>query len=506
MSKDQRQPPTQQSSGFGFKSRFSLSSLLPARHPPLVISHPAPALPTRTVHHTRPVLRVSDRIESSYGLTDDPFDSYAGADADGYAPRKGDSKRRESGISVNGGRLATPPKSTTPKKRPPPLNLARTRAAFPTVKGVTLVRDPITPSPNSSSSPSPPSSAGDIKFVNSIPKRNESLPVVRGTSDIKKAASKAGRMFKTSEKKQQRALPPLAVDSPCDDFVTIEPEHKYPSWKGGKVDIRPGEHIPPNLIRQTKEQEDNRKPTGGYLAKPTLSRQASSIYSPSEDQYESVLHNVLLTPTYNAPSTAHKSTTDLMGRAEKRQTLMDRASGWGKSVLKTVPAVGVNVIQYGRQVRGGVNRLEEKEMTRFPPLRVQRSASNTAGAGVNPTPPRPKGNRERAISTSSSISTPGSAIRGVQGTPYRRSPAWTSGRDREESVGFEREDKRDHDQQGGGKRPLVGVNVSWQAGDGEGKRSISVSEAWRVKKDKEQALKRKKLLWRVSPFSPLGLG
>jgi len=197
-----------------------------------------------------------------------------------------------------------------------------------------------------------------------------------------------------------------------------------------------------------------------------------------------------------------------MGRAEKRQTLMDRASGWGKSVLKTVPAVGANVIQYGRQVRGGASRLEEKEMTRFPPLRVQRSASNTAGAGAgaNANPPRSKGNRERAISTSSSISTPGSAIRGVQGTPYRRPPAWTSGRDREESVGFEREDKRDHDQQAGGKRPLVGFNVSWQAGDGEGKRSISVSEAWKVRKDKEQALKRKKLLWRVSPLSPLVTG
>jgi hypothetical protein len=43
---------------------------------------------------------------------------------------------------------------------------------------------------------------------------------------------------------------------------------------------------------------------------------------------------------------------------------------------------------------------------------------------------------------------------------------------------------------------LVGFNVSWQAGDG--KRSVSVSEAWREKKQKEQALKRKKLLWRVS--------
>lgn len=497
MSKHPREPSTQSSTGFGFKSRFSLASLLPARHPPLVISHPAPPLPTRTVHHTRPVLRVSDRIESSYGLTDDPFD----ADADEYAgfgdhKRGGrDHKKRQSGI---GGRLAIPPKASIPKRRPPPLNLARTKAAFPTVKGVTLVRDPITPSPTNSSSPSPTSSIEEIKIIENIPKRNESLPVVRGSEDLKKAASKAGRMFKSSEKKVPR--PQLAAHDSY-DFVTLEPEHKYPSWKGGKVDIRPGEHIPHNLLYSNSKGTE-RKPTATHLAKPEMTRKASSIYSPADspsDQYESVLHNVLLTPTYNAPSTAHKSTTDLMGRSEKRQTFMGRASGWEKSVLKTVPAV----VQYGRAVRGGNGRPEEKEMTRFPPLRVQRADSTArsgAGAGVAASPPRATGGRARAISTSSSISTPGSTIRGVQGTPYRRSPAWNSGRDREESVGFERDEKRSRVTEAGegGKRPLVGFNVSWQAGDG--KRSVSVSEAWREKKQKEQALKRKKLLWRVSHF------
>ena len=69
-------------------------------------------------------------------------------------------------------------------------------------------------------------------------------------------------------------------------------------------------------------------------------------------------------------------------------------------------------------------------------------------------------------------------------------------REREESIGFDRpRDIKDESTGTNGKKPLVGVNVSWQA---DGKRSVSVSEAWREKKKKEQDIKRKRLMWRVS--------
>ena len=157
---------------------------------------------------------------------------------------------------------------------------------------------------------------------------------------------------------------------------------------------------------------------------------------------------------------------------------MDRA----KDALRTMPTVA------------GCGRApEEKEMTRFPALGVVRSKPTSRSESEE--------KRQRTISSgsasSSSLSTPSPAIRGVVGTPYKRSPAWANSRDREESIGFEDRDKSEP-QGPDGKRPLVGINVSWKAGDVDGKRSISVSEAWREKKQKEQAIKRKRLMWRVS--------
>jgi len=371
--------------------------------------------------------------------------------------------------------LATP-KVLNPRRRPPPLNLARTKAAFPTVKGVTLVRED---SPRSSIARTPP--------VKTIPKRNESLPVVRGAGDLMKAASKAGRMFKSSSPKMEQKERPRPKLAPHEsyDFVTLEAEHRYPSWKGGKVDIRPGEHIPADLVPTLARSKSK---SANHLApRPVLTRQASSTYSPVEDQYESVLHNVLLTPTYFAPSTAHRSTTDLLGSRNdpKRRTLMDRA----KDVLRNAPTAS------GRQ-----RQPEEKEMTRFPALKVSRSDTITRPV-PNSRSIFEEEKRQRTIpsgsASGSSLSTPSPAIRGVVGTPYKRSPAWTNSRDREESIGFERSSPTAA--KGNGKGPLVGVNVSWKAGDIDGKSSVSVSEAWREKKQKEQAIKRKRMMWRVSP-------
>lgn len=467
------------SSNSGFKSRFSLLSLLPARHPPLVISHPAPAIPTHHVHRAQPVLHSSDRVESSYGLTDDPFD---------YRVKK-DRKGRRDAFNPT-----SPDSPARPKHRPPPLDLTRTRAAFPTVKGVSLVRDDPDPA-----SPTPyPSSQAKARTGDPLPKRNESLPVVRGPTDLKKTASKAGRMFKTSEKPKgdlSKPVRPRQLAHDSYDFVTLEPEHRYPSWKGGKVDIRPGEHIPPDLVQLNRDQRGGRTKSSLREQPDGSKKDHGSLASPEPEQYDSVLHNVLLTPTYLAPSTASKSTTDLMGGKEKgqRQTLLGRASQWGKDVLSAVPAVGGSLAQYGGRSARGNRERDEQELSEVKPSHSRRLEEDKA---------TPRTKRERAISSASSLSTPSPAIRGVAGTPYRRSPAWSSMRESEEAVGFDRERKGEKESTGGGgvggKRPLVGFNVSWQAGDG--KRSVSVSEAWRQKKEKEQAIKRKRLMWRVSIY------
>lgn len=454
---------SRKSNANGFKSRFSLLSLLPARHPPLVISHPPPPLPTQHVHRGLPELRANrSRIESSYGLTDD---------ASEYSVKEG-------------ARWIRPDSPVRAKHRPPPLDLSKTRRHFPTVKGVHLVREVSPPPPIVSESSSPTHSKG------SLPKRDQSLPIVRGPTDLKKSSSKVGQLFKSSnnnisDKKPARA-PKLATHDSV-DFVSLESEHQYPSWKGGKVDIRPGEHIPGDLVGS--KRNDTQKSVKTTQSVPSLARKDSTTPSPESDQYDSVLHNVLLTPTYFAPSTASRSTTDLMGGKDrsKRQTLLDRASRWGKNVLGAVPAVGGSLAQYGRSNHG--TSREEREMDEV------RSKMKARVPVPDYTPTKSK--RERTISSASSLSTPSPAIRGVVGTPYRRSPAWPTMREREESVGFDRETKY-HDGGAGmnGKRPLVGFNVSWQA---EGKRSVSVSEAWREKKKKEQDIKRKRLMWRVSP-------
>ena len=165
---------------------------------------------------------------------------------------------------------------------------------------------------------------------------------------------------------------------------------------------------------------------------------------------------------------------------------MDRA----KDALRSMPTVS------GRQ-----RQPEEKEMTRFPALKVDRSNTITRPNPNSRSISEEK--RQRTISSGSasgsSLSTPAPAIRGVAGTPYKRSPAWTNSRDREESVGFEGSSPTGAKNLAG-KRPLVGVNVSWKAGDVDGKRSVSAGEAWREKRQKEQAIKRKRMMWRVSSF------
>ena len=81
--------------------------------------------------------------------------------------------------------------------------------------------------------------------------------------------------------KRGKPRPRKAVDDPF-EVAEVEPGHRYTSWKGGQVDIKPGQVIPRGLIPKVGSTPTNR----------------GTVHTPATENYESVLHNVLLTPTY----------------------------------------------------------------------------------------------------------------------------------------------------------------------------------------------------------------
>jgi hypothetical protein len=204
--------------------RKSILSFLPARHPPL-----QPGLSQTTLHRAR-AIEVSP-VQSYYPEAEElesPLDTGIGSyyylaredDEEAWRQSRATTRRARQSRrqSVRPSHLPdiqtipstappTPPTHTRPdtfqlpprpraKRRPPPLDLDKTRAAFPNVKGVTLVRDP------------------------SLPRRDQSLPIVRGIKDMKDAEAKAGGMFKKPEF----------------EFVSLEEEHQYPrGWAEDRV-------------------------------------------------------------------------------------------------------------------------------------------------------------------------------------------------------------------------------------------------------------------------------
>ncbi|KAK4689563.1 hypothetical protein P7C73_g533, partial [Tremellales sp. Uapishka_1] len=171
-----------------FKSRFSIFSLLPSRHPPLAVSHPMP--PTKPVprHATVVSKPVISPVESQYPEPSTPLPP-------------------------------PPPPNASPARRPPPLDLGKTKAAFPSFAAIVTQ----------------PSA--------------KSKPVMR----------------------EEEAY----------EYAEVEVGHRYPSWKGGKVDIMLGEVVPQGLLQ---------------VYNPTPSLKTAPVATP--DAYDCVLYNVLLTPTY----------------------------------------------------------------------------------------------------------------------------------------------------------------------------------------------------------------
>lgn len=388
-----------------FKSRFSLLSLLPSRHPPLIIGHPQPLLPSQLQdrvprqdvpsHHLTTVTSSSGpRIVSQYAS---PLTCYPETPARSSSM---DNDRR-TGMSPDRG------------KRPPPIDLKRIRAAYPTEKAVNDI--PLTP-PTRARIP-PPAASPPILPPFPLALRNE-----------KEAQKKAAAA--------RRPPPPARCESDDPfDIVSVEPGHRYDSWQGGKVDIRPGEVIPRGLI-------------GSHIGSGSGRRETRIIRGerPEEEeeggeQYDSVLQHVLLTPTYlrASPSSTHHT---ISGRKGARETMMDRA----KRMSRAIPRRLKREDPAGKAVRSMRER-EEQEMNRF---------RRTQGM---------------ALGSTSSV-----ALDRGAGSPIpkeRRSPGWLG--EREAKVGFERDryEKREYRDVKGG--------IGYAAEEGDGRRGC-----WGKKRSKEE--------------------
>lgn len=363
--------------------------------------------------------------------------------------------------------LRSPNSTPRAKRRPPPLDLARTKATFPSVKGISLEKD-----------------------EGVLPLRNQSLPVVRGGHDMADAKARAGEMLKlnpepakkvakndikgkTKDKELKKDLTlPVPLEDPF-DFVSLEAEHRYPSWKGGKVDIKPGQIIPPDLVNPLNK---NSVEPSNVTSKPRKSsKDRLAVDTPI--QYESVLHNVLLTPTYLGIDSTSALTTPT--GESRRRTLLHRASNWGKGILKNAHMGGNNAGQVDRAVRG-MKEKEGQEMERFrravQPVLLPSAQPPRVGFAQRPEPDGcgcARRSSDSASGSNTTSTTPSPAIRGVdpdaRKSTYR--PHW---------LGKELGEK-------------LNEVVGW-----EGRRSVSASEAWREKRRKEEEVKRKRRFIRVS--------
>ncbi|WVQ84764.1 hypothetical protein IAT38_006921 [Cryptococcus sp. DSM 104549] len=369
-----------------FKSRFSILSLLPSRHPPLIVSHsPMPPTNPGPSHHTVVSYSSVSPVHSEYPDPSTPLPPL-------------DVKRKE--------KEKTPPAAKKPRRRPEPLDLEITHMMYPP-SAVGVVIDPGTPH-------------------EAPPAREEAPPLP----------------------KKDRKKPRRVEDDPF-EVAEVEMGHRYTSWKGGKVDIRPGEIIPRGMVPPLVSPGNDRKKRRDTTLDP--------------DNYESVLHNVLLTPTYLAASPFPASSDEAASytsRNEKRRTLLGKASDtlystakrardslWmpGKGILKNAGGDGTD-----RSVRA-MRAREEQEMDRFRraamPVRL-----------VVPT---------RSTVTLSSGSSPSREMSHVYS---RRSPGFVGSQ--EWGIGYDED----------GKRPLV----------------VGGDKSWRTGKQEEEKKRRNMMIWKVS--------
>lgn len=327
-----------------FKSRFSLLSLLPARHPPLQPdAPPVPALPAK--QRLPPTQQVQARHPTVISLDSDlhspvhsvcPSSLYSPpilppAPAFSSPSRAGSSR---SPLSTAGSYGSKTFKSS---HRPPPLDLRRTKEVYPGVPGVV---------PTAGLVASPGTEVQPFQ----IPARDQKRAKLA-------KAGEAESHGQQTEYKPKRRLFAIADDADQFDLAEVEPGHRYASWLGGtRVSIKPGQTLPvvghaepvirgidPHARTSSRAVTADRKDQSRYLATPV---------------HESVLHDVLLTPTYlrrspSIPLTASPLSPrgDWPTRSGRRKTLLDALKRGSRLMSKRNDGMGSD--RSGRGIREG---------------------------------------------------------------------------------------------------------------------------------------------------------
>lgn len=393
------------SSRFSFKSRFSLLSLLPARHPPLFVDPPRMPPTQPGPRHETIISDTVSPVHSEYPDLGTPFPPSRKKRYDDKFQRRSVYDEEKEQIKEKKWRA----------KRPPPLNLERTHMMYPS-SSVDVVIDPGTPS-----NPPPPQAPP-------LPKKNN------------------------PKKKRQLIEDPFEV-------AEVEIGHRYPSWKGARADFRPGQVIPPEIMPPLVDLVPKSKPK----SKPKRGTAADT-----PDNYESVLHNVLLTPIYIAPSPQVNLTLtpspydsfEFIEKYNRPRTLLDRAtdtiSNAAKRTSKWLP--GKNILRDGtnnddRAANESLRTLNERELED-----MARFRQNTS-SGVR-----------LAVPGDVAYSSGSSPVKEMSNLYSRKSPGWPGSRER--IIG--------HD--GDGKYPvMIGTN----------------DKGWRTEKRDEERAKRNKRIWKV---------
>ncbi|WVN90885.1 uncharacterized protein L203_106130 [Cryptococcus depauperatus CBS 7841] len=229
-------PP--EKSRISFQSRFSISSFLPAHHPPLITKPPRmPPTQPGPQHETV----VSSFMPSPAHSEHPDFESnYASVLNWDHSQRESLDERQE--------RRAC---------KPPPLDLGRTQRMYPSQPFDLIVSQ------------------------NALVK--SSTDTFRSLSPLASKKRKEDRLIKD----------PLEV-------AEAEMGHRYPSWQERKIDLQPGEIIPKCICSLDYRQD--------FSHNAATKNQENDKGWCSNHHQESVLHDILLTPTYMNNSPAHSST------------------------------------------------------------------------------------------------------------------------------------------------------------------------------------------------------
>ncbi|WRT70035.1 uncharacterized protein IL334_007028 [Kwoniella shivajii] len=431
-----------------FKSRFSILSLLPSRHPPLHINHYPMPRKYEVSRHPTTIISASgiSPVHSEYPDPSTPLPPLP------LPPRHYDNFQEE-GKSNGKGR------QSPNNKRPPPLNLEKTRMMYPP-NHTDVIVDPGT-------------GRSDGDYRDNDRREIPPLPSQENVPSIHPKYMSKPKVVERSSTSQVKSIKKTTIDDPF-EIAEVESGHRYPSWKGGKVDIRPGQVIPRDLIPSFVSQNHNSANIPASVPSTRRKTTAEDEDSNDDDYYESVLHNVLLTPTYfgHSPLSIRTPTISPGGcsasKFNKRRTLLDKAtdtvygaargarnSRWlpGKSILR--PSAALEADQSLRAMK----EREEQEMERF--------RRNVRPVRLNvPDHDEVKGN----MNSTWSISSSSSPIRESNNVYSRRSPGWIGAREHSVGSGYE----------------------------GQKSKSQSSDNGWRQSRAEEEKSKRKQKIWKYS--------